>query len=181
MTIEKPEIPSYSLRTRINEIIFCLSLDAAAKKKAEQLKCYRTEYFLNLYDFSYGVSKYDNDIGVSSDPAFIAIEIASAKANYEKQIRRFEARYFRFHTILNFLPIEEQEIVRNTFFTQNSKDVRELNFIIKKHYREIEQFYPDDEEELSFEGEEGAILLGITKEKRLRRIKQSKSVLKELC
>lgn len=180
ITTEQPEIATSLLRTRINEMLHSIRLDAEANKIAKELKYHRSEYFLELYDFSYGVSKYDKEMGMTSDSAFIAIEIISAKANYDKTIRRQEARYYRFHRVLNYFSPEEKQLFENAFFTQKTIDVSDLKLIIRKYLSEIEQFYPDDEEELSFEGEEGAMLLGITKEKRLRRMKHSKSVLKEL-
>lgn len=181
IVIVKPEKAASPLRTRINELLHSIELDAGAKKKAEKMIRNRTEYFLDLYDFSYGICKYDDEIGIASDPAFIASEIVSAKANYDKRIKRLNGKYKRFERVLSLLSVEEAETFKLALFTFKTIDEKVLKSIIKKYLAEIEQLYPDEEELYSYEGEEGAKLLGLTKEKQQKRLKRSTQLMRELC
>ena len=181
IVIVTPEKASSPLRTRINELLHSIELDAGAKKKAEKMIRKRTEYFSELYEFSYGICKYDDEMGITSDPAYIVSEIVSAKANYDKRIMRLDGKHKRFERVMGLLSTDEEEAFRQALFTPKTIDVKVLKTIIKKHLSEIEQIYPDDEELLSYEGEEGAKLLGLTEEKRQKRIGRTKSILKELC
>nr|WP_309101819.1 hypothetical protein [Fredinandcohnia onubensis] len=181
IVIVKPEKASSPLRTRINELLHSIELDAGAKKKAEKMIRNRAEYFSELYDFSYGICKYDDEIGITSDPAYIVSEIVSAKANYDKRIKRLNGKYKRFERVMSLLAAGEAEVFNVALFTPKTIDVKILKSIIKKHLAEIEQIYPDEEELLSYEGEEGVKLLGLTEEKRRKRIGRTKSILKGLC
>lgn len=181
IVIVKPEKASSPLRTRINELLHSIELDAGAKKKAEKMIRHRTEYFSDLYDFSYGICKYDDEMGITSDPAYIVSEIVSAKANYDKRIMRLNGKHKRFERVMGLLSTEEEEAFRLALFTPKEIDVKVLKSIIKKHLVEIEQIYPDEEELYSYEGEEGAKLLGLTKEKQQKRLKRSTQLMRELC
>ncbi|WP_131272623.1 hypothetical protein [Jeotgalibacillus soli] len=181
MNLENNEPATFIAQMRINEILYFISSDAEGLIKAKELEEHREDYFQDLYDFSFGVGKYDKEYGFSSDTAFFAIEIVSAKSNYEKQVKKQKDKYNRFWRVVNMMPPIDAAVFKKAFIQQVTVNTNRLREIISEHISDLEKIYPDDEEELSFEGEEGARLLGITEEKRLKRMKRNKSLLKELC
>ncbi|MGE6515635.1 hypothetical protein [Lysinibacillus sphaericus] len=82
---------------------------------AKYLKRSAEQYFQELYEFSYGVTSYDEDVSVIKGTERLALMIISEKENRKRQIDRLESAYERFSSILDSLPSQDVEVLQQYF------------------------------------------------------------------
>lgn len=133
-----------AIETRIRNSMYCLWMDATAKELAEYLRRSAKQYFANLYEFSYGVSKYDADASINMGAERIALMIVAEKENRKRQIERLEKAYTRFGSIMDKLPPQDEEVLQQYFVKRKKIDYELLRGVVKKHLRSIEAIYDAD-------------------------------------
>lgn len=145
--VTKPEIASSPIRSRVNELLYSLENDAKKNKEVERLLIEKKEAIDDAYNFSYGVTLWDeNDRWMVNDTHHIACEIIALKSNYEKRIKRCRIRHKRFKTIIDQLPQTDAETLTKAFCTDIEVDEQDVKKVIRKHLKYLEQFYSKDNE-----------------------------------
>lgn len=92
------------MEARIRNTMYCLWKDATSKELAKYLKRSAEQYFQELYEFSYGVTSYDDGVSITKGTERLALMIIAEKENRKRQIDRLERAYERFCSILDIYP-----------------------------------------------------------------------------
>lgn len=138
----KPEVAYSSLRAKVNELLYCLKMDAQRNETIEKLLIEKDIAIREAYEFSFGVRSYEEGVpGSTSDPFFHVVNIIAIKERYAKRIQRYRLKHERFHTIVNFLPSDDKETLVRAFCTELEVDERDVKRAIRKHIKIIEQYY----------------------------------------
>lgn len=77
-------------------------------------------YFQELYEFSYGVTSYDDDCWLAKGTERLALMIVAKKENRRRQIERLRKGYKRFNMILEQLPTKDNEVLQ-AFYMKRQK------------------------------------------------------------
>ncbi|MCT1539487.1 MULTISPECIES: hypothetical protein [Lysinibacillus] len=134
------------MEARIRNTMYCLWKDATSKELAKYLNQSAEQYFQELYEFSYGVTSYDEDVTVSKGTERLALMIIAEKENRKRQIDRLERGYERFRSILDSLPTQDVEVLQQYFIERKKVDYELLRGVVKKHLKSIEAYYDSDTE-----------------------------------
>ncbi|MGN4127232.1 hypothetical protein ACMGD3_19810 [Lysinibacillus sphaericus] len=134
------------MEARIRNTIYCLWKDATSKELAMYLKLSAEQYFQELYEFSYGVTSYDDDVSITKGTERLALMIIAEKENRKRQIDRLERAYERFCSILESLPSQDVEVLQQYFIERKKVDYELLRGVLKKHLKFIEAYYNTDTE-----------------------------------
>lgn len=130
---------------RIRAIMYNLWMDAQSKKLANYLKRKQDAHFAQLYEFSYGVSMYEEDYYLPKGTEKIALMIIDEKQAFIKRIERLYKRYERFERIAEGLDLSSKGVVVG-YFKHGEKFYYELlRNTLSKHLNELEKVYKDDE------------------------------------
>lgn len=108
------------LEQKVREYMYSLWMDAQANKLANYLEKRIAAHFAQLYEFSYGVSMYDNDQSLSSRSDILAFMIIDEKVSYKKRLERIRLQYKRFREICGLLSVEDKELFIR-YFEQSKK------------------------------------------------------------
>ncbi|MGA3601170.1 hypothetical protein [Lysinibacillus agricola] len=133
------------MEARIRNTMYCLWKDATSKELAKYLKRSAEQYFQELYEFSYGVTSYE-DVSITKGTERLALMIIAEKENRKRQIDRLERAYERFLSILDSLPSQDVEVLQKYFKERKKVDYDLLRGIVKKHLKFIEAYYEADTE-----------------------------------
>ncbi|MFW7190050.1 hypothetical protein [Lysinibacillus sp. BNK-21] len=134
------------MEARIRNTMYCLWKDATSKELAKYLKRSAEQYFQELYEFSYGVTSYDEDVTVSKGTERLALMIIAEKENRKRQTDRLERAYEPFNAILDSLPSKDVEVLQQYFIERKKVDYELLRGVVKKHLKFIEVYYDADTE-----------------------------------
>ncbi|MEY9973849.1 hypothetical protein ABH966_004249 [Lysinibacillus sp. RC46] len=134
------------MEARIRNTMYCLWKDATSKELAMYLKRSAEQYFQELYEFSYGVTSYDEDVSTTKGTERLALMIIVEKENRKRQINRLERAYERFWSILGSLPTQDVEVLQQYFIERKKVDYELLRGVVKKHLKFIEVYYDADTE-----------------------------------
>lgn len=134
------------MEARIRNTMYCLWKDATSKELAKYLKRSAEQYFQELYEFSYGVTSYDDDVNITKGTERLALMIIAEKENRNRQIDRLEKGYERFCSILDSLPTQDVEVLQQYFKERKKVDYELLREVVKKHLKFIEAYYDTDTE-----------------------------------
>ncbi|MGR7908543.1 hypothetical protein ACU64V_04045 [Lysinibacillus capsici] len=134
------------MEARIRNTMYCLWKDATSKELAKYLKRSAEQYFQELYEFSYGVTFYDDDVNITKGTERLALMIIAEKENRNRQIDRLEKGYERFCSILDSLPTQDVEVLQQYFKERKKVDYELLREVVKKHLKFIEAYYDTDTE-----------------------------------
>lgn len=134
------------MEARIRNTMYCLWKDATSKELAKYLKQSAEQYFQELYEFSYGVTSYDEDVSITKGTERLALMIIAEKENRKRQIDRLERAYERFCSILESLPTQDVEVLQQYFIERKKVDYELLRGVVKKHLKFIEVYYDADTE-----------------------------------
>ncbi|MEY2371537.1 hypothetical protein [Lysinibacillus capsici] len=104
------------------------------KRSAEQ-------YFQELYEFSYGVTSYDDGVSITKGTERLALMIIAEKGNRKRQIDRLERAYKRFCSILDSLTTQDMEVLKQYFIERKKVDYELLRGVVKNHLTFIEAYY----------------------------------------
>lgn len=177
--VTKPEIAHSSIRTKVNELLYCLQVDAKRNKAIEELLIEKDIAIRDAYKFSFGTRSYEEGVpGSRSDPFYHVVNIIALKECYEKRINRYRLKHARFHTIVEHLPFGDKETLIRAFCTSLEVDEQDVKEVIRKHLKYIESVYKKYEQdalkrslELSedIEGPSEVIVPKVSEEKRLKR------------
>lgn len=133
------------MEARIRNTMYCLWKDATSKELAKYLKRSAEQYFQELYDFSYGVTSYE-DASITKGTERLALMIIAEKENRKRQIDRLERGYERFCSIMDSLPTQDVEVLQQYFIERKKVDYELLREVVKKHLKFIEVYYDADTE-----------------------------------
>ncbi|MEK4128543.1 hypothetical protein NYE67_02625 [Solibacillus sp. FSL W8-0474] len=186
--VTKPEIAHSSIRTKVNELLYCLQVDAQRNKAIEELLIEKDNAIRELYKFSFGTRSYEEGVpGSRSDPFYHVVNIIALKEWYEKRINRYRLKHERFHTILEHLPFGDKETLIRAFCTTLEVDEKDVKEVIRKHLKYIESVYKKYERdalkrsmELSddIEGPSEVIVPKADEEKRKKRLAKIRKTLR---
>lgn len=97
-----------------------------------------------MYEFSYGVTSYDDDCWLAKGTERLALMIVAEKENRRRQIERLKKGYKRFNMILEQLPTKDNEMLQVFYIKHQKVDYEQLREIIEKYLTTIEAFYEAD-------------------------------------
>lgn len=135
------------MEARIRNSMYCLWKDASAKSLAVYLQKTSEQYFQELYEFSYGVTTYTEDIWLMKGTERIALMIVAEKENRKRQIERLKHAYERFTEIMGVLSIQDAELLKQYFLHREKVDYETLRAAIKRNLTTIEAYYDSDTED----------------------------------
>lgn len=118
--------------------------DATSKELAKYLKRSAEQYFKELYEFSYGVTSYDDDCWLAKGTERLALIVVAEKENRRRQIERLRKGYKRFNMILEQLPTKDNEVLQTFYMKRHKVDYEQLRKITEKHLTMIEAIYEAD-------------------------------------
>lgn len=177
--VTKPEIAHSPIRAKVSELLYCLQVDAQRNKSIERLLIEKDIAIREAYKFSFGTRSYEEGVpGSTSDPFHHVVNILAIKERYAKRIQRYRLKHERFHTIVEYLPIEDKETLVRAFCTDLEVDERDVKRIIRKHVDYIESVYKKYEldalkrsMEISdeIEGPSEIVIPKVDEEKRMKR------------
>ena len=98
------------LEHKVRKYMYSLWMDAQANKLANYLEKKQAAHFAQLYEFSYGVSMYDNDQSLSSRSDILAFMIIDKKVAYKKRLERIRLQYKRFREICELIGVEDRKL-----------------------------------------------------------------------
>lgn len=133
------------MEARIRNTMYCMWKDATSKELAKYLKRSAEQYFQELYEFSYGVTSYE-DVSITKGTERLALMIIAEKENRKQQIDRLERGYERFSSILDSLPSQDMKVLQQYFKERKKVDYELLRGVVKKHLKFIEAYYDTDTE-----------------------------------
>lgn len=133
------------MEARIRNTTYCLWKDATSKELAKYLKRSAEQYFQELYEFSYGVTSYE-DVSITKGTERLALMIIAEKENRKRQIDRLERAYERFRAILDSLPSQDVDVLQEYFIERKKVDYELLRGVVKKHLKFIGAYYDADTE-----------------------------------
>lgn len=134
------------MEARIRNTMYCLWKDATSNELAKYLKRSAEQYFQELYEFSYGVTSYDENVSITKGTERLALMIIAEKENRKRQIDRLERGYERFCSIMDSLPTQDVEVLQQYFIERKKVDYELLREVVKKHLKFIEAYYDSDTE-----------------------------------
>ncbi|MCS5503360.1 hypothetical protein NY607_19820 [Lysinibacillus sp. A4] len=134
------------MEARIRNTMYCLWKDATSNELAKYLKRSAEQYFQELYEFSYGVTSYDENVSITKGTERLALMIIAEKENRKRQIDRLERGYERFCSIMDSLPTQDVEVLQQYFIERKKVDYELLREVVKKHLKFIEVYYDADTE-----------------------------------
>jgi len=118
------------MEARIRNTMYCLWKDATSKELAKYLERSAEQYFRELYEFSYGVTSYE-DVSITKGTERLALMIIAEKENRKRQIDRLERAYKRFCSILDSLPTQDVEVLQQYFLERKKVEYELLRVVIK--------------------------------------------------
>lgn len=133
------------LEHRIRRIMYSLWMDAQSEKLADYLEKKKIEHFKQLYEFSYGVTLYDQDQTRPKDAESLALRIIHEKSRYIKQIEGLRERYKRFKRICDQIVVDDKQLIISYFEMSHKVDYEMLRSIIREHLEEMESIYKENE------------------------------------
>lgn len=134
------------LEHKVREYMYSLWMDAQANKLANYLEKRQAAHFAQLYEFSYGVSMYDNDQSISSRSDILAFMIIDEKASYKKRLERIRLQYKRFREICELLSVEDKELFIRYFEQSQKVDYETLRNAVIRNLTTINVRYSRDEQ-----------------------------------
>ena len=133
------------LEHKVRKYMYLLWMDAQANKLANYLEKRQATHFAQLYEFSYGVSMYDNDQSLSSRSDTLAFMIVDEKASYKKRLERIKLQYKRFKEICELLSVEDKELFIHYFEQSEKVDYETLRNAVINNLTLIGERYLRDE------------------------------------
>jgi len=85
---------------RIRNTLYNLWKDYTSDELANYLERTAERYFQELYEFSYGVTSYDDDCWLAKGTERLALMVVAEKENRRRKIERLRHGYKRFNSIL---------------------------------------------------------------------------------
>jgi len=129
---------------RIRNILYNLWKDSTSDELANYLERTAERYFHELYEFSYGVTSYDDDCWLAKGTERLALMVVAEKENRRRQIERLRKGYKRLLSILEQLPSQDTKVLQQFYMKRQKMDYELLRGIIKKHLTTIEAVYEAD-------------------------------------
>lgn len=133
-----------AMEARIRNTMYCLWKDATSKELAKYLERTAEQYYQELYEFSYGVTSYDDDSWMMRGTERLALMVVVEKENRKRQIKRLERSYKRFCTIMDSLSSNDSKVLQEFYMKRQKVDYELLHGVVEKHLHSIEEFYTAD-------------------------------------
>ncbi|QIC48325.1 hypothetical protein GAG94_15300 [Lysinibacillus sphaericus] len=134
------------LEQKVRKYMYSLWMDAQANKLANYLEKRQAAHFAQLYEFSYGVSMYDNEQSFSSRSDTLAMMIIDEKAAYKKRLERLRLQYKRFKEICELIIVEDKELFTRYFEQSQKVDYETLRNAVIRSQTTINLRYSRDEQ-----------------------------------
>lgn len=132
------------IEERIRNTLYNLWKDFTSDELANYLERTAERYFQELYEFSYGVTSYDDDCWLAKGTERLALMVVAEKENRRRQIERLRKGYKRLLSILEQLPSQDTKVLQQFYMKRQKMDYELLRGIIKKHLTTIEAVYEAD-------------------------------------
>lgn len=137
------------LEHRVRSVMYTLWMDSQSNKLAAFLEHKKAEYFEDLYEFSYGITLYDEMDGRTSRKAdTLAVMIIEKKDSYNKRIEGARLCYKRFNEMCGRLSHEDRETFISYFHDLRKIDYETLRKAIIRNLKMIENYIQSEEESL---------------------------------
>lgn len=133
------------LEHKVRKSMYSLWMDANANKLANYLEKKQVAHFNQLYEFSYGIPTYDNDVPFSSRTDTLAVMIIDEKAAYMKRLKRIRLQYKRFNEICASISVEDKELFISYFEQSEKVDYETLRKAMIRNLTIISERYCRDE------------------------------------
>lgn len=133
------------LEHRVREYMYSLWMDAQANKLANYLEKRQAAHYAQLYEFSYGVSMYDNDQSLLSRADILAFMIIEEKVTYKKRLERIRLQYKRFKEICELIGVEDRKLFICYFEHSQKVDYETLREAVINNLTLIGERYRRDE------------------------------------
>ncbi|MGY4793919.1 hypothetical protein ACVNNN_02865 [Lysinibacillus fusiformis] len=133
------------LEQKVREYMYSLWMDAQANKLANYLERRQAAHFAQLYEFSYGVSMYDNDQSLSSRSDILAFMIIDEKAAYKKRLERIQLQYKRFRELCEQIGVGDRKLFIRYFEQSQKVDYETLRKAVINNLALIGERYWRDE------------------------------------
>lgn len=144
-SLDEDDLYISELEHRIRKVMYSLWMDAQSKKLADEMERNMKAYFDDLYEFSYGITFYDEtEHGVPRKTDTLALMIIDEKETYKKQIKGARHRYKRFEEICNQLSIMNRQMFISYFERIEKVNYKSLRNAIFHHLSPIESRYAHD-------------------------------------
>ncbi|WP_313150269.1 hypothetical protein [Lysinibacillus capsici] len=133
------------LEHKVREYMYSLWMDAQANKLANYLEKRQAAHFAQLYEFSYGVSMYDNDQSLLSRSDILAFMIIDEKVTYKKRLKRIRLQYKRFKEMCDLISAEDRKLFICYFEQSQKVDYETLRKAVINNLTLIGERYRRDE------------------------------------
>lgn len=146
--VTRSEIAHSAMRSKVNELLYCIKVDAQRNKAIERLLIEKDMAIRQSYEFSFGIPSYEEgEPGSTSDVFYHVTNILAVQERYNKRIQRYRLKHERFHTIVEHLPVEDKETLVRAMCTNLPVDERDVKRVIRKHLKCIESVYKKYEQD----------------------------------
>ncbi|PIC71143.1 hypothetical protein CSV77_03635 [Sporosarcina sp. P16b] len=132
---------------RVREVSYNLWKDAQGKSLADRMETEKEEHFEQLYEFSYGVSMYEEDYFLPKRTDMVALLIIEEKDMYERKIRKARQQYHRFNEVCGQLSVEDKRMFTSYFEWSRKVDYEQLRQSIVNNLQLLNQYYEEDDDE----------------------------------
>lgn len=132
---------------RIRAVMYNLWMDAHSNMLAYYLEKNQVAHFEQLYEFSYGVQKYDLEEPISSRTDSLALRIIAEKERYKKRIQYLKHKHKQFRAICNQLKDSDCDLLINYFEHHGKVDYVVLRDCLKRNLKLLEKHYETIERE----------------------------------
>lgn len=132
---------------RVREVSYNLWKDAQGKRLADRMEIEKKDHFEQLYEFSYGVSMYEEDYFLPKKTDMVALLIIEEKDMYERNIHKARQQYQRFNEVCRQLPVEDRYTFTNYFEQSRKVDYEELRRSIVNNLQLLNKYYEEDDDE----------------------------------
>lgn len=132
---------------RVREVSYNLWKDAQGGRLADRMEIEKEEHFEQLYEFSYGVSMYEEDYFLPKKTDTVALLIIEEKDMYERKIRKVRQQYQRFKEVCRKLSVEDRRMFTSYFEWSCKVDYEQLRQSIVSNLQLLNQYYEEDDDE----------------------------------
>lgn len=138
---------------RIRSAMYSLWMCAQAKSLALSMKSEQAAHYEQLYDFSYGVTRYDPEHFTTKGPENLALMIIGEKNSFAKRIDKLHEEYKLFHKIMDSLDKPSSKLLTRYFLHNEKVDYETLRSAMKRNLKRIEQYFNKIEQQQEEEAE----------------------------
>ncbi len=145
--IDCPDIKMDMQESRIRSAMYDLWMCAHAKSLARSMEGERAAHYEDLYEFSYGVTRYDPQHFITKGTDSLALMIIDEKKSFSKRIEKLYKQYALFHSIMDSLDLQSSKLLVRYFIHGEKVDYETLREVLRKNLTKIEKVFTMKERE----------------------------------